>query len=71
MKSTWYVVSESDGGEGDEDEVDGVDEVPLWLGEAECDGGDDNEGDNENTSHGHQVDQPVNLMNLLQCWTNC
>ena len=56
---SWNVISESDGGEGDEDEVDGVDEVPLRLGEREGDRGDDDEGDDENPRHGHQVDQPL------------
>ena len=56
---SWNVISESDGGEGDEDEVDGVDEVPLRLGEREGDRGDDDEGDDEDPRHGQQVDQPL------------
>ena len=58
---SWNVISESDGGEGDEDEVDGVDEVPLRLCERERDRGDDDEGGDEDPRHGHQVDQPLDL----------
>ena len=58
---TWNVISKSDGSEGDEYKVDGVDEVPLWLGESERDRGDHNEGQEENPRHGHQVDQPVDF----------
>ena len=56
---TGNVVSEPDGGERDEDEVDGVDKVPVGLGEREDDPRDDDEGGDEGPRHGQEVDQPL------------
>ena len=51
------VVPQAYGGQGDEDEVESVQQAPVRLQEEEDDGGDDDGEEEEHRAHQGQVDQ--------------